>query len=1070
MIDRIFSSKLRYSKIDDERRMKKIFYFLLLMISGIVWGQISQFNNLCTNNSNLSLSNTYYEYKFKTPASCSQDQTNSYKSINYYKVVVDGSFEFTLNSTKLVNYHVWVLNDAEINNFFLNKESRYEALRSSYSSLTTEKGLFNSATDECEFYGSADGKLKPLIVSAGQYVVIGVLGLDVNTNFTITPGGTAIVCEPEPVGGNTELSGKCFSEVYTISEVKDKVKSQISVDHSQIVDVNKIKIFNSVTSTDEITTDINSSIGLGQTYIAKVYDNRNVEIYRYTVTINFKAGYNFYFTDYTYEVCGKNYVVNYKDIIEKHVTDYTDVNNFRINYVEYGGVRYSEGQTINFSDDFVRMNVSITYIGAELCESTDDFQIDIRDVKHYNLYTPEIITTCNSKFTINKFDLRIKTQVINDEDYDLKFYLSDGTEVYENNEIDIISGQLNLTYQAVHYRTGCLGEKGTLIIKQTSKANILPAEIKDICLADFTQIHVDNTIDRIQNGNNYNLKYYQEDSLVEITDLFTYIKTTKNGKIIVKALAADNGNTICDTVVELNFSLDESTFIKVDNIPTLISTCAEVGAGYMFAKADIESYLKTVLGTSVSAFQGISNETLADNQSKTISFKVQKTGESCWSEEMILKLQVITKPNVTDTTQELTADCDDKITIDDQVLSNLFGANSIIDYDSEILHNNSTPLIFVGGKATIKVRFKNKLDNSCFVEKEIIINEKQDLIVDVPSLESYTKVNPIVFCEDKGSVAKTQIQTIIDYIKSQNPKYPNLASTSTVDEIYAKFTSNNDFVNVDFEDPNYCGTATIKFYFKRNPLPTITVPATDDVCSGDLYDLDFTNQTDYDKYYYEVEKEDGTRILGTYIFELDAGNYKITIEDKLSGCSIVKTLVVSPSELPTIEKITINEKSVIVSAKGNGKLEYALFDSDGKVIVDWQTKNELIIPDNIKNNDFTVRVRLNNCGVSERKNVIYLALPNVVTPNNDGFNDVWQPMTKDGKVTDTSNSYKLIIFDRYGKQILTQEGTDIIKWDGTLNGKPVADGTYWYLLEFSKQSDDLQVLYSGSILVKRKIN
>jgi len=113
---------------------------------------------------------------------------------------------------------------------------------------------------------------------------------------------------------------------------------------------------------------------------------------------------------------------------------------------------------------------------------------------------------------------------------------------------------------------------------------------------------------------------------------------------------------------------------------------------------------------------------------------------------------------------------------------------------------------------------------------------------------------------------------------------------------------------------------------------------------------------------------------------------------------------------------------------------------------------------------------LNNCGVSERKNVIYLALPNVVTPNNDGFNDIWQPMTKDGKVTDTSNSYKLIIFDRYGKQILSQEGTDIIKWDGTLNGKPVADGTYWYLLEFSKQSDDLQVLYSGSILVKRKIN
>ncbi|MFV0151360.1 T9SS type B sorting domain-containing protein [Empedobacter falsenii] len=1065
--------------------MKKIFYFLLLMLSGVVWGQISQFNNLCTNNSDLSLSTAYQKIEFKTAIkdgsngiSCRSDENDKYKSINYYKVVSGGKFEFNYTASSNVNFHVWVLSESELNDFFFNNKTRYESIRSSYSSYTLNKGLYYGVSDECEYYDyirgdDADGKLKPIDVVAGQYIVIGFVSRDSNAKISfVTPGGTAIVCEPEPVGGNTELSGKCFSEVYTISEVKDKVKSQISVDHPQIVDVNKIKIFNSVTSTDEITTDINSSIGLGQTYIAKVYDNRNVEIYRYTVTINFKAGYNFYFTDYTYEVCGKNYVVNYKDIIEKHVTDYTDVNNFRINYVEYGGVRYSEGQTINFSDDFVRMNVSITYIGAELCESTDDFQIDIRDVKHYNLYTPEIITTCNSKFTINKFDLRIKTQVINDEDYDLKFYLSDGTEVYENNEIDIISGQLNLTYQAVHYRTGCLGEKGTLIIKQTSKANILPAEIKDICLADFTQIHVDNTIDRIQNGNNYNLKYYQEDSLVEITDLFTYIKTTKNGKIIVKALAADNGNTICDTVVELNFSLDESTFIKVDNIPTLISTCAEVGAGYMFAKADIESYLKTVLGTSVSAFQGISNETLADNQSKTISFKVQKTDESCWSEEMTLKLQVITKPNVVSATLSDEFCEGESLTIDDNLLRDNFGAN-VFDYKiyidgSEYIQGNSIKRELDFGTNTslnISVEFKNRLSDTCSMNVDLTVNKKPDLVVDIDTLESYIQANPIIYCEGEDENAKNQIEAILNHINSQEP---GLVVKSTIDEIFAQFNSNQGSVDVDFYNLDYCGVITLKLNYKKNSLPNIEVENPDPLCTGEKYKLDFTTQTDYDKYYYEVEKE-GVRILGTYIFELDAGNYKITIEDKLSGCSIVKTLVVSPSELPTIDKITINETSIIVTAKGNGKLEYALFGSDGNVIVDWQTKNELIIPDNITDNNFTVKVRLNGCGVFERKNVIYLVLPNVVTPNQDGKNDVWKPMTKNGKINDVSNSYKLIIFDRYGKQILSKEGTNIIEWDGTHNGKPVADGTYWYMLEFSKQSDDLKVLYSGSILVKRKI-
>jgi hypothetical protein len=64
----------------------------------------------------------------------------------------------------------------------------------------------------------------------------------------------------------------------------------------------------------------------------------------------------------------------------------------------------------------------------------------------------------------------------------------------------------------------------------------------------------------------------------------------------------------------------------------------------------------------------------------------------------------------------------------------------------------------------------------------------------------------------------------------------------------------------------------------------------------------------------------------------------ITIKNINSGCPKEFILKLTNSETATINKITINEKSVIVSAKGNGKLEYALFDSDGKVIVDWQQR------------------------------------------------------------------------------------------------------------------------------------
>ena len=57
-----------------------------------------------------------------------------------------------------------------------------------------------------------------------------------------------------------------------------------------------------------------------------------------------------------------------------------------------------------------------------------------------------------------------------------------------------------------------------------------------------------------------------------------------------------SGDTICDTDVELTFKLDESTFQTVSNIPTLNSSCSEVGLGHTFTISEIEAYLKSKFG------------------------------------------------------------------------------------------------------------------------------------------------------------------------------------------------------------------------------------------------------------------------------------------------------------------------------------------------------------------------------------------------------------------------------------------------------------------------------------------
>ena len=76
-----------------------------------------------------------------------------------------------------------------------------------------------------------------------------------------------------------------------------------------------------------------------------------------------------------------------------------------------------------------------------------------------------------------------------------------------------------------------------------------------------------------------------------------------------------------------------------------------------------------------------------------------------------------------------------------------------------------------------------------------------------------------------------------------------------------------------------------------------------------------------------------------------------------------------------------------------------------------------------------------------------LTIPNVFTPNGDGVNDVF---TIDGKaITD----FNLTIVNRWGNTIF--ESNDInTSWDGTADGTPCLDGTYFYIIKAKSTSND----------------
>lgn len=86
-------------------------------------------------------------------------------------------------------------------------------------------------------------------------------------------------------------------------------------------------------------------------------------------------------------------------------------------------------------------------------------------------------------------------------------------------------------------------------------------------------------------------------------------------------------------------------------------------------------------------------------------------------------------------------------------------------------------------------------------------------------------------------------------------------------------------------------------------------------------------------------------------------------------------------------------------------------------------------------------------------------MPNAFTPNGDGRNDYFAPVTMtDMKITQFS------IYNRWGKLVYKGFGNGV-SWDGKLNGKDLAQGIYNYIIEFHCNGE--QSSTKGDVLLMR---
>ena len=154
-----------------------------------------------------------------------------------------------------------------------------------------------------------------------------------------------------------------------------------------------------------------------------------------------------------------------------------------------------------------------------------------------------------------------------------------------------------------------------------------------------------------------------------------------------------------------------------------------------------------------------------------------------------------------------------------------------------------------------------------------------------------------------------------------------------------------------------------------------------------------------------------------------------------------------------LEKINLSSSLGTVISKG----QMSILTANSGVSYTWSDDNGMIVGQN--SSTLSIRPALNTrymvsaynaAGCVNTESILIqvledyssLEINNLISPNGDGYND--------GLVIENLDMYpnhKLKIFDRSGR-ILYQKQNYQNDWTGTYQGTPLAEGTYYYILEF----------------------
>ena len=187
--------------------------------------------------------------------------------------------------------------------------------------------------------------------------------------------------------------------------------------------------------------------------------------------------------------------------------------------------------------------------------------------------------------------------------------------------------------------------------------------------------------------------------------------------------------------------------------------------------------------------------------------------------------------------------------------------------------------------------------------------------------------------------------------------------------------------------------------------------------------------------------------------DVPAGEYWVDLT--FDGCTYRQNVSVKTVPLPEITVVEIQGGTVTIKvAGGNPPYQYSINGYH------YQSSNIFM---NVPPGDYTIYITSADGCLPVTTEINILRILNVITPNDDGKNDIlnYSDLLK-------KENPSLQIFDRYGTSVFKGDKKNRFSWDGKSAGRTVATGSYWYVMQWQEPNSLTVTKLTGWVLVKTR--